>query len=138
MEPLLAALISTAATTLVKSLASSSWEQARKAVGSLWRRVHPERTEVVEAELADARRALLSAREAGDDSVERDLVVEWQGRLRRLPIEPNELAEDLRRLIAQLEPAAGNQSAGGSIELRASASGHGVIYQAGRDQHNIG
>jgi hypothetical protein len=32
---------STAATTVVQLLATAAWEQARSAVGGLWRRVHP-------------------------------------------------------------------------------------------------
>lgn len=37
MEPELAALISTAATTVVTLLATAAWEKARIAVGGLWR-----------------------------------------------------------------------------------------------------
>jgi hypothetical protein len=81
VEPELAALTSTAAATVVKLLATAAWERATSAVGGLWRRVHPERAETVQAELEDSRAEVLAARRAGDEQVEQALVGEWQGRL---------------------------------------------------------
>ncbi|GAB3900884.1 hypothetical protein ACFQ1S_03045 [Kibdelosporangium lantanae] len=138
MEPLLVTLLSTAATAVVKSLASSTWTRATKAIGTLWRRVHPEKTEAVEAELTQARVALVDARETGDDQVERDLIAEWQGRLRQLPVDAAQLAEDLRWLIDQLPLSDGTTQTTENVQMRARASGHGTVYQAGRDQHITG
>jgi hypothetical protein len=41
VDPELTALTSTAATTVMKLLATAAWERATSAVGRLWRRVHP-------------------------------------------------------------------------------------------------
>ena len=82
MDPELAALTSTAATTVVQLLAPAAWEPATSAVGGLWRRVHPERAETVQAELEEGRAEVLAAREVGDEQGEPALVGGWQGRLR--------------------------------------------------------
>jgi hypothetical protein len=44
----------------------------------LWRRVHPERAETVQAELEDSRAEVLIARQVGDEEIEQALVGEWQ------------------------------------------------------------
>jgi hypothetical protein len=133
----LAALISAAATTLVQLLATDSWERAKSAVGSLWQRVHPDHAEVVQAELADSRDAVLAARSAGDEQAERDVEIEWRGRLRHLAATDPSIASDLADLLESLRAAlsASEQGPTGHIEMRARASGHGQVYQAGRDQH---
>ncbi|MGH3688008.1 MAG: hypothetical protein ACRDSM_23780, partial [Pseudonocardiaceae bacterium] len=62
MDPELTALTAMAATTVVQLLATTAWEQAKNAVGELWRRVHPDRAETVQAELEETRLELLTAR----------------------------------------------------------------------------
>ena len=94
-------MASTAATTIVGLLASDGWEQAKKAVGSLWRRVHPERAEMVGAEMVGAelletREQVLAARQEGDEHAEQELVGEWHSRLRRLLVADPQLADDLK------------------------------------------
>ena len=44
----------------------------------MWRRVHPERAETVQAELEDSRAEVLIARQVGDEEIEQALVGEWQ------------------------------------------------------------
>jgi hypothetical protein len=78
VDPELAVLTSTAATTVVQLLATAAWEQAKSAVVGLWRRVHPERAEMVQAELEDSRAEVLAARQVGDEQIEQALVGEWQ------------------------------------------------------------
>lgn len=102
MDPELTALTSTAATTVVQLLATAAWGQAKSAVGGLWRRAHPERAETVQAELEEGRIEVLAARQVGDEQVEQALVGEWQGRLRRLVAADPQLADELRRVVAQL------------------------------------
>jgi hypothetical protein len=136
MDPELGKLVSTAATTLVAALTTGTWELAKQGLGSLWRRVHPDRAEAVEAELVEARDQLLAAHQTGDQQLEHDLVDEWQSRLRRLLATAPQLADELRRWNDQLQPAlieAGSQI--GRLDMRARASGRGRVYQAGRDQH---
>ncbi len=139
MDAELTTLISTAATTLVRLLATDSWERAKSAVGSLWRRVHPDHAAVVEAELADSRTAVLAARNTGDDQAERDLEIEWRGRLRYLVASDPAIAGELSRLVQDLSAAltASQQVPGGHVEMHAHASGHGQVYQAGHDQRIV-
>jgi hypothetical protein len=134
----LTALTSTAAATVVvKLLATASWEQARSAVGRLWRRVHPERAETVQAELEDSRAEVLAARQVGDEQVEQDLVGEWQGRLRRLLTADPQLADELRQVVGELRLALAEVDApqGATINMQATAFGTSRINQAGRDLH---
>lgn len=135
MEPELIALASTAATTVVARLATEGWEQARRGVVALWRRAHPERAETVEAELTEARAELLSARGAGDEQTERALAEEWQGRIRRLLTAAPQLAGELRSLVEELTPDTAAGPGAAQVRMTARASGHGRVYQAGRDQH---
>jgi hypothetical protein len=72
----LTALISTAAITVAQLLATEVWEQAKTAIGGLWRQTHPERVETVQAELGESRAEVLAAREVGDEQVEQALVGE--------------------------------------------------------------
>jgi hypothetical protein len=137
MDPFILA----AATAIVSSMATEAWQQARSAIGGLWRRTHPERVAAIDGELAEVRGEVLAAREAGDGSAEQDLAAEWALKLKRLlsagesgdPGLRDELErivdEDLRPLLPPAEQARITQ-----ITMTAKASGHGRVYQAGRDQ----
>jgi hypothetical protein len=142
MDPTAISLATTAATTVVQLLATDAWEEAKGAVGTLWRRVHPQRAETVEAELVDARAEVLAARRAGEPEIEHDLVDEWRARLRRLLAADPAAAEMLRLLLEEvLNPAlAGTGRVRGPLpvdttDMRAIALDQGRVYQAGRDQH---
>jgi hypothetical protein len=78
MDTELSALASTAATTVVQLMTTAGWKQAKSAIGGLWRRVHPERVETVQAELEDSRTEVLAARLVGNEEIEQALVGEWQ------------------------------------------------------------
>jgi len=132
--------MSTAAATLVQLLTTDGWERAKSAVGSLWQRVHPDRVAVLEDELTDSRAALLAARGSGDDQAQRDLEGEWRGRLSRLVTADPWVADELPRLLQELRAALAEATVaqGGHIDMRAQASGHARVYQAGRDQHISG
>lgn len=136
MDPELATLATTAATTLVASLTTDAWERAKTAVGGLWRRVHPEGSDTVEAELVQVRAEVLAARKADDQQAEQALVSEWQARLRRLLTTDPWVADELRHIVDDLTPMlpGGDRVRIGRIQMTATASGHGRIYQAGRDQ----
>jgi hypothetical protein len=136
----LGAMLSQAATTLVQLLTTEGWERAKSALGSLWQRVYPDRVAMLEDDLADSRAALLAAREADDDEAERDLEGEWRGRLRRLVAADPAVADELPGLLQDLRAALGEaaHAQGGHIDMRAKASGHARVYQAGRDQHISG
>ncbi|MFE0389813.1 hypothetical protein ACFW1F_38015 [Streptomyces bungoensis] len=134
MEAELAALVRLAASTVVGAMATAGWESAQRAVGELWRRVHPERADTVVAELGEARADVLAAREQGDERAERELVVAWQARLRRLLAADPELAPELRRITDELLPLTGEAGPpADGTRLTANASGRSRVTMAGRD-----
>ncbi|MEU5382014.1 hypothetical protein ACWDWT_42655 [Streptomyces sp. NPDC003343] len=127
-----------AGTALVSAIATDAWQGARTGLVSVWRLVRPEQAEAVEAELAETRAQVLSARQAGEADTEQTLVADWQLRIQALLRANPVVADELRRLLnTQLVPALGaeEQSRIGSLMMRAEASGGGRVYQAGRDQH---
>jgi hypothetical protein len=137
VDPELTALTSTAATTVVQLLATAAWEQAASAVGRLWRRVHPERVETVQAELEESRAEVLAARQAGDEQVEQALVGEWHGRLRRLVVADPQLVDELQRVVAELRSALADVDPAQhtTITMQATTFGSSRVNQAGRDLH---
>lgn len=137
MDPELTALTSTAATTVVQLLATAAWEQAKSAVGELWRKAHPDRAETVQAELEESRTEVLAARQVGDEQVEQALVGEWHGRLRRLVAADLQLADELRRVVAELSSALAyaDSPQGATITMQATTFGKSRVNQAGRDLH---
>ncbi|MGH3828216.1 MAG: hypothetical protein ACRDQX_13765 [Pseudonocardiaceae bacterium] len=134
MDSGLMALTSTATTTAVKLL-TTAWERATSAVSGLWRRVHPERVETVQAELEDSRAEVLAAREVGDEQVEQALVGEWCNRLRRLVATDPQLIDDLRQVVTELRSALAGADApqGATIAMQATTSDTSRVNQAGRD-----
>lgn len=133
----LTALISTAAATMVQLLATEVWEQAKTAIGGLWRQTHPERVETVQAELVESRAEVLAAREVGDEQVEQALVSEWHNRLRRLVATDPQLAVELQRVVVKLRSALADTDPprGVTITMQATALGNSRVNQAGHDLH---
>jgi len=133
LEPEIAALASTAGTTVVTLMATDAWQRTREGIAALWQRVLPERVDTVTAELDATREDLAAAQSDGDEEVVHELQAEWQGRIRRLLVSRPEVAEELRLLLDEL--GGGRDSATGTtITQHATASGQSRIYQAGRDQ----
>ncbi|MEV0937766.1 hypothetical protein ACIBMX_48595 [Streptomyces phaeochromogenes] len=119
-------------------MATDAWQQARAKVVEWWREVRPEQTESLDVELDQTRAQLLAAREAGDADAEQGLVTDWQIRLQVLLRENPALAGELQSLLDQeLAPTltAEAQNEVASLVMKASASGRGRVYQAGRDQN---
>lgn len=133
MEPEIAALATTAGTTVVTLMATDAWQRTREGIASLWRRTNPRRADAVEAELDATREDLLTAQQGGDEDTVRELQSEWQGRMRRFLAARPEVAEELRRLLDEIDPDAG-RATGPAVTQHATASGNARIYQAGRDQ----
>lgn len=132
MDQTLSVLAATAGATIVRRLASASdWESAGDVVVGLWRRTHPERVDAIIAELSETRGQLLAARRRGDERTEQELILEWQGRLRRLLTANPGLAPELHGHLAG-EPAA---PPAGGVSMTATASDQARVFQAGRDQH---
>ncbi|MGW5159677.1 hypothetical protein ACWEPN_29730 [Nonomuraea wenchangensis] len=133
MDPIVLA----AGTALVTAMATDAWQSARDGAVALWRKARPEQAEVVEAELTEVREQVLQARGEGDADTEQALAGSWQVRLQQLLRADPSLAGEVRRVLDEvltpaLEPA--DQERIGSLVMKATASGHGRVYQAGRDQ----
>lgn len=134
MDPIVLA----AGTALVTAMATDAWQGARDGVVALWRKARPAQAEIIEAELDEVRRQVLDARRDGDADTEQALAGSWQVRLQQFLRQDPALAGELKRVLDEvltpvLEPA--DQVRIGSIVMKASASGRGRVYQAGRDQH---
>jgi hypothetical protein len=119
-------------------MTTDAWQHARGALVTWWRRIRPRQASRVDAALVETRNRVLAAREAGDADTESHVVAAWASRLTALLRDDPALADELRRLIDEeitplLRHAAGTRT--GSHEFRAEASGHGRVYQAGRDQN---
>lgn len=133
MDPVVLA----AGTALVGAMATDAWQQARTGAVGLWRRVHPERVPAVEAELEEVRGEVLAARQAGDQEAEDALAGEWRRRLARLVAADPGVGTELQQLLDQVwKPLLGEDERAQlqHISMQATASGHGRVYQAGRDQ----
>lgn len=137
MDPELAVLTSTAAATVVQLMATTAWEQAKSAVVGLWRRVHPEWAETVQAELEASRVEVLAARQVGNEQVEQALAGEWQGRLRSLVAADPQLVDELRRVVTELCAALADADPrqGATLIMQATTFGDSRVNQAGRDLH---
>jgi hypothetical protein len=132
MDAELMTLASTAGTAVVTALTTDLWQQTQVAVGALWRRAYPERAATVEAELTDTRTLLLAAPE---DDVAGDSADEWRLRFRRLLATHPDLADELRRMLAEdLAPVLPANSQSTSAVFNATASGHGRVYQSAGNQ----
>lgn len=131
MEPELAALATTAGSTLVTLVATDAWQRMRDGVVSLWQRARPGSATGIADDLDATRLELLGARAEGDADSEAEVRVEWQGRIRRLLASHPELVDALRTLLEEL--AVEEETAGPAVSQHATASGSARVYQAGRD-----
>lgn len=127
----------TASNALITAMTTDAWHRAVTGIASLWRRVHPERVETIEAELIEARQAVLAAKQRGETHSEKRLCGEWSSRLLGLVQGDPDLTAELQRLIDEvLTPLAPlHESSSGPVVMAASSSGHGNIYQAAGQQH---
>ncbi|MFJ3694615.1 hypothetical protein ACIPW9_10940 [Streptomyces sp. NPDC090052] len=130
MDPEIAALASTAGTTLVTMLTTDAWNSVRDGLVSLWQRAQPDRAPAIAGELDVTRDELLGAQAVGDREAEAEVRAEWQGRIRRLIAAHPELIEELRAMVAELAP---DDAAPPTVTQRATASGRARVYQSGRD-----
>ncbi|MFC5722022.1 hypothetical protein ACFP1Z_17800 [Streptomyces gamaensis] len=128
MEAELAALAASGATTLVGVMVSDAWGQAKGRLAWFFARGGDE--EAAGEELSEAREELVAARAAEDAPLVADIEAGWRMRLRRVLQADPAAAEELRRLLAELEPE-GGEPAGG---VRNSVSGvvHGSVVQSGQ------
>ncbi|MGH3773264.1 MAG: hypothetical protein ACRDRW_18025 [Pseudonocardiaceae bacterium] len=95
MDPIVVAF----GTALVGAMATDVWQRARVGVVAMWRRVHPQQADTVEADLEGLRGQVLDAREAGRADIEQALTGVWQGRLQQLLLDEPAVAVELRRVL---------------------------------------
>lgn len=136
MDP--ATLAAAAGNALIAAMATDAWQQTRSALVQLWRRVHPDRAETIEAELAETREEALAARQTGAAEVEEELAADWERRLGRLLRADPNVAIELQRvlddvLIPALAPADQQRiysivTATQTITVRESATAYAVMY----------
>lgn len=127
----------TAATTLVGAMTTDAWQQARTTVVAWSRRIRPDHADLVGAAFTESRERVLTARRARDEHGESLVVADWQRRLAALLREHPGRADELRQLLDdEIAPllARPENTRTVSQEFKAEASGHGRVYQAGRDQ----
>nr|WP_280891313.1 hypothetical protein [Streptomyces sp. LBL] len=102
MEAELTALAVSGATTLVGLMVSETWTQARDRVARFFARGGDEGSAV--EELGRSHQELMAARAAQDELAGADIEAEWRTRLRRVLQADPQAAEELRSLLAELEP----------------------------------
>lgn len=137
MDQQLALMAQTASTTMVALMATDVWQRAREGVVGVWRRIHPAQADAVGTSLDEVRGEVLVAREQGDDALEQALATEWSGRLGRLLLADPTVGQELTALLEALRAQLPDSDASRvpTVTMTARASGHGRVYQAGRDQH---
>jgi hypothetical protein len=137
MDP--ATLAAAAASALIAAMTTDAWEQARSAVVDIWRRVHPGHTGTISHELSETRQEVLAARQLGGDAGSAEgLTADWQRRLCRLLKTDPSIAVELQRVLDDVFVPAltkADQMRIREIVMTAQASGHGRVFQAGRDMH---
>ncbi|MFJ6385988.1 hypothetical protein ACIQJT_00080 [Streptomyces sp. NPDC091972] len=127
MEAELAALATSGATTLIGLMVSDTWTQARDRLVRIFARGGDE--ESAEEELRVSRQELTAARDAADGDVMADIEAGWRVRLRRVLEADPGAADELRSLLAELDPPADEEV---SRAVRNSISGgvqHGPVLQ---------
>lgn len=137
MDAELISLVGSAASSLVREMATDGYGLAKDAIVGLWRKSHPERAEMIGAELDEASESMKAATRQGGqaaDAAADDLVAEWQPRLSRLLAANPGLVDELRALTAPggpLAPAA--STVDNSVNINVKASGNAKVNAAGRD-----
>ncbi|MEW2143279.1 hypothetical protein AB0869_10740 [Micromonospora vinacea] len=124
MDAELAQLVTTAAGTLVASMADDGWQVAKQAVLARWRREQPQEVARLDSYLDRTRAVLLAAEEQDRSTVLTEQISEWQVRLREMLADP--AAE--RALRGVFQDAESAVSFGAPTHF-----GSGDVHQAGRD-----
>ncbi|WP_306322284.1 MULTISPECIES: hypothetical protein [unclassified Streptomyces] len=103
MDAELTTLATTVATTLVQQMTTDAWTRMRDRIARVLGRGGGGEEEAVVGELDEAREQLLAAREAGDEAAADDVAAEWRSRMRRTLGRNPEQAEELRRILRELD-----------------------------------
>ncbi|WP_327728994.1 hypothetical protein OG250_23205 [Streptomyces sp. NBC_00487] len=132
-------LASTTGTTLVGLMATDAWGTVKGAFVSIWRRNHPELTNIIEGELEATRGELVSTGHGDSPETVEDLANSWRSRVLELLETNPDAVDDLRRFLdGASETESIRRIEIGSIEMRAEASDNGRNFQLGQGTQNIG
>jgi hypothetical protein len=127
MEAELAALAASGATTLVGLMVSETWTQARDRVARFFARGGDESS--AGEELTLSQRELMAARAAQDELAGADIEAVWRTRLRRVLLADPEAAEELRLLLAELDPNADDDRAASVYNSISGGVQNGPVFQ---------
>ena len=136
-----AALVTTAASTVVTLMATDAWGRAKAGVTALWRRQEPDRAEDVERQLDETRLALTAQAEGGveggTEDVRGQLTDEWRRRLGGLVTADPGAPDRLRQLLGDLSSLLPETADGARVHVdqHAKAKDRARIIQGGRDVH---
>jgi hypothetical protein len=133
VHPELTSFAQSAGTTLVTLMTTDAWQRTRTGIIQVWRKLQPDRAEIVTAELEATREDSVVAYANGDQEMLDELSAQWQGQLRRLLLARPEALDELRALLDELSPPGVRGTP--AVTQHATASGDARVYQAGRDQH---
>ncbi|MEV0277759.1 hypothetical protein AB0I22_15460 [Streptomyces sp. NPDC050610] len=128
MEAELAALAASGATTVVGLMASDAWTQAKQRLARFFARDGDE--SAADGELELSCEELTAARDGSDERTAADIEADWRQRLRYVLRTDPAAADELRALLAELDPAAADGRGGGSVANTVSGGvQHGPIVQ---------
>ena len=132
-------LVQTAGVTVVGLMATDAWQRTRDGVVAVWRRVRPLQADEIGTALEETREEILVALREGDSASAEDLERDWHRRLRRLLAADPSVAQDLDQVLAEARASLPEDERPPvpQVQMRAHASGHARVYQAGRDQHIV-
>ncbi|GGX18575.1 hypothetical protein [Streptomyces chartreusis] len=131
------AVLSATGAAVVRAISQDNGDRLSQAVVELWQRFRPHEAAGIEADLMELRQAAAEVGSSPDASGWRALEGLWRLRFRQLAQSNSAgTAQLLRFLDQRLAPllAAAEREAPHPVTLEARASGHAVVFQAGRDQ----
>ncbi|GAA1118948.1 hypothetical protein [Streptomyces javensis] len=129
MDAELTALAVSGATTLVQLMAGDAWAMARDRVRALFGRDRPGQTQTADAELEEARAAVVVAANSDDRAALAEIESRWRARLLLLLREDPAAEAELRALLATV----GHSSEQGTTVHNTVSGGdiRGPVIQAG-------
>jgi hypothetical protein len=127
-------LAAAAATALVTSMTTDSWEQAKAALVKLLHPRHPIQAKAVAADLTAAQTVAVAAWAAGDEQAEADLMAEWRSRLGRMAARDEQLQAELKLFAEEFRHLLSEPRRTSRIVMRAEVHGSGRVNQAGGNQ----
>lgn len=103
-------LATSAATTIVRLMATDAWEQAHVLLTDVWRRNLPNQTGSLEADLDSADQIVAMARRSGSAGVEDVIRGDWRHRFAELLVSTPGARADLEDAMRQLTALSAQQS----------------------------